>query len=193
MLHIAVTILDQGWRENMAVARGVSRAAHVGRASGHDLILTRVFDAQSTSVWKAWTDPEWVKLWWGPKGFTSPACSIDFRVGGKYLFCMKSADGLEFWSTGVYQEIVPLARIIFTDSFANEMGNVVPSTYYGLSSDFPLELHVTLTFQESAGRTAMTLEHVGLPPGEMAELTRDGWNESFDKLAAILAEKELQL
>jgi uncharacterized protein YndB with AHSA1/START domain len=176
----------------MAEEREVSRAARATKATSQGLLITRVFEAPCTAVWKAWTDPQKVRLWWGPKGFTSPSCSIDFRVGGKYVFCMRSADGMEFWSTGIYQEAVPLARIIFTDSFADERGNVVPATYYGMSSDYPLELRVTLTFQEQAGGTTMTLEHAGLPPGEMTELTRDAWNESFDKLAAVLAHEELR-
>ncbi len=63
--------------------------------------------------------------WWGPKGFTSPACRIDLRVGGKYLFCTRSPDGRDFWSTGVYREILEPERIVCTDSFADEEGNVV--------------------------------------------------------------------
>src|SRR6202035_4046261 len=48
-------------------------------------------------VWKAWTDPKYVMQWWGPKGFTAPVCQMDFRVGGKFLCCMKAPDGQEFW------------------------------------------------------------------------------------------------
>jgi uncharacterized protein YndB with AHSA1/START domain len=51
-----------------------------------DLVITRVFDAPREAVWKAWTDPKRFMRWWGPKGFTSPACKIDLRVGGKYLY-----------------------------------------------------------------------------------------------------------
>ncbi|MCL7413087.1 MAG: SRPBCC domain-containing protein [ANME-2 cluster archaeon] len=91
-----------------------------------ELVITGIFDAPCEKVWKAWTDPESVKPWWGPKGFTSPVCKIDLRVGGKYLFSMRSPEGDDFWSTGVYREIVPLERIVATDSFADENGNVVP-------------------------------------------------------------------
>ena len=72
----------------------------------------------------------------GPKNFTCPTCEIDFKVGGKYLNCMRSPDGKDFWSTGTYQEIVILERIVYTDSFSDEKGNVVPSTYYGMAG-FP--------------------------------------------------------
>ncbi len=150
------------------------------------LVITRIFDAPRELVWKAWTEPERMKRWWGPKNFTSPFCKIDFRVGGKYLFCMRSPEGQDFWSTGVYREIVEPERILCTDSFADEKGNVVPATYYGMSADFPLELQVTLTFEEHDGKTKMTLRHVGIPEGEMSDLTQQGWNESFDKLAEVL-------
>jgi len=137
-------------------------------------------------VWKAWTEPERMKRWWGPKVFTAPVIKIDLRVGGKYLFCMRSPEGQDFWSTGVYREIVEPERIVCTDSFADEKGNVVPATYYGIGSDFPLELQVTLTFEEHDGKTKMTLRHVGFPDGQMSDMAKVGWNESFDKLAEIL-------
>src|SRR5512134_2988905 len=83
---------------------------------GQELVITRVFDAPRELVWKAWSEPEHFKRWWGPKGFTCPVCQIDFRVGGKFLGCMRSPEGQDFWSTGVYKEIVPLERIVSTDS-----------------------------------------------------------------------------
>src|SRR5262245_16235950 len=58
-------------------------------AEKRDVILTRTFDASVERVWKAWTDPQEVMRWWGPKGFTSPSCKIDFRVGGKFIFHMR--------------------------------------------------------------------------------------------------------
>jgi uncharacterized protein YndB with AHSA1/START domain len=157
-----------------------------------DLVITRIFDAPRDLVWKAWTEPERVKQWWGPRDFTCPVAKIDLRVGGKYLFCMQSDSGPDtwqkgIWSTGVYREIVPMERLVWTDSFADENGNVVPATHYGMGDDFPLEMLVTVTFEElEDGKTKMTLWHVGLPAGEMKEQTGAGWNESLDKLAESL-------
>lgn len=155
-------------------------------ADENELTITRVFDAPCDLLWKAWTEPERVMRWWGPKGFTSPICKIDLRIGGSYLFCMLSPDGEDFWSTGVYREIVPPAKIVCTDSFADEDGNVVPATYYDMGDDFPLELQITITFEEHDGKTKMTLLHAGLPSGAMKDATAQGWNESFDKLAESL-------
>lgn len=151
------------------------------------LVITRVFDAPRELIWKAWTEPETSMKWWGPKGFTCPVCRIDLRVGGAYFNCMRSPEGQDYWSTGVYREIVPTKRLVCTDSFADEQGNIVPATHYGMSADFPLEMLVTVTFEEEAGKTRLTLEHTGLPPGEDLDNCRVGWSESFDKLAEVLA------
>ena len=152
-----------------------------------ELVITRVFDAPRELVWRAWTEPEQVMRWWGPKGYTSPACEIDLRVGGRYLWCMRSPEGQDLWSTGVYREIVPLERIVCTNSFADENGNVVPASHYGITADLPLELLTTVTFEELDGKTKLTLKHsIPVPVAEQVG-AREGWNESFDKLAESLA------
>src|SRR5512137_1895627 len=89
-----------------------------------ELLITREFDAPVSHVWKTWTDPVSIRRWWRPKDYTCPSASIDLRVGGSYLFCMRSSKGMDIWSTGVYKEIIPSRRIVSTDSFADEMGNV---------------------------------------------------------------------
>ncbi len=150
------------------------------------LIITRTFDAPRDLVWKAWTDPEYYKKWWGPKYFTAPIGKLDLRVGGKYLSCMRGPDGRDYWSTGVYREIIPLEKLVMTDSFADEKGNVVPASHYGMAGEFPLELLVTITLEDAGGKTKMTLKHEGIPAGMMRELTETGWNESFDKLANLI-------
>lgn len=150
-----------------------------------ELVITRTFNAPRELVWKAWTEPDRMMKWWGPKGFTSPVCKIDLREGGKYLYCMRSPDGKDYWSTGTYREIVPMERIVCTDSFSDPNGNVVSASEYGMEG-FPMELQVTITLEEKDGKTRMTVHHEGIPEGKMKEQTEAGWNESFDKLAASL-------
>ena len=150
------------------------------------LVITRIFDAPRKLVWQAWTDPEHAARWWGPKNFTAPVTEIDLRVGGRYFNCMRSPEGKDFYSTGVFREIVLYERLVFTDSFADENGNIVPATHYGMSADFPLEMQVIVSFEDYQGKTKMTLMHIGLPAGEMKEMTGAGWNESFDKLEESL-------
>jgi uncharacterized protein YndB with AHSA1/START domain len=152
----------------------------------NELVITRIFDAPRERIWKAWTEPEQMMKWWGPKLFTAPVCKIDFRIGGKYLFCMRSPDGKDYWSTGVYKEIVPNEKIVCTDSFADENGNVVLATHYGMGEDFPREMTVTVTFEDAGGKTKMTLVHSGMPAGDMSKMAGQGWNEQFDKLVELL-------
>jgi len=147
-----------------------------------ELVITREFNASREHVWKAWTEPEHVKRWWGPKEFTTPFSKIDFREGGAYLSCMRSPDGHDYWNTGVYRQIVPLQRIVCTDSFADVQGNVVSAAHYGMGEDWPLELVVTLTFDDLGDKTRLTLKHEGFPTGLDRDNTRLGWNESLDKL-----------
>ncbi len=155
-------------------------------ANEHQLIITRIFDAPRELVWRAWTEPERFMRWWGPKDFTSPRCEIDLRVDGRYLWCMRWPDGRDSYTTGEYREIVPLERLVYTDCFADEQGNAVPATHYGLGADFPFETQVTVTFEDHEGGTKMTLTHAGIPGAEMSEMTSAGWNQSFDKLAVSL-------
>jgi uncharacterized protein YndB with AHSA1/START domain len=154
------------------------------------LVIERIFDAPREMIWTAWTEPDRFMRWWGPKDFTCPHSEIDLRVGGKYLFCMRGPVGSDFdkdfWGTGVYREIVPPERLVYTDSFADEHGNVVPASHYGMS-DMPLEMLVTVTFEDLGGKTRMTLRHEGIPAGPDREGAGQGWSQSFDKLADELA------
>ncbi len=154
-----------------------------------DLVIERTFYAPLEEVWNAWTQPEMVKKWWGPREYTSPVAIIDFRVGGRTLNCMRGPDGKDIWSTGVYREIIPLKKVVVTDSFADEQGNVVPGSYYGMGDDFPLELLLTVTFTEDHGITHLKLIHSGMPLGEQMDGARDGWSTSLDKLENLLMEK----
>lgn len=154
-----------------------------------ELVIERTFDAPVETVWKYWTEPEYFKKWWGPNIFTCPVSQIDFKVGGKYLHCMRGTAGdfkdKDFWSTGIYKEIVPMKKIVATDSFADKDGNAVPATHYGMNSDFPMETTVTVTFEEMDGKTKMVLRHEGMPASDSASASQ-GWNESFDKMASEL-------
>ena len=145
------------------------------------ITIKRTFNLPLSAVWKAWTEPESMKKWWGPKEYTCPDCSIDFRVGGKFLASMQGADGKKIWSTGTYKEIVPLKKIVNTDSFADSTGNIVPASYYKMSGDWGLELLVTTEFEEVDGKTNISLQHAGLPV-ELSDECMQGWQSSFDKL-----------
>lgn len=151
------------------------------------LVITRILQAPPAAVWRAWTDAELIKQWWGPEHFTAPVIQIDFREGGKYLYAMRDPAGNDYWSTGRFLEIEPMSRILYTDSFADAEGNVIPAATFGMGDDYPDETTIELTFEDVGdGRTRLTL--VGqAPAGEMAEMARAGWSTSLDKLAKVVA------
>ena len=158
-------------------------------APGEDtLVIERTFDAPRALVWKVWTEPEHILRWWGPKPFTAPVIKIDFRVGGTYHYCMRSPEGQDFWSTGVFLEILPQEKIVWTDCFADEQGNVIPPSAYGMGDDFPAELVGLALFEEIAGKTKLTLRYEGIPDGPMREMTVAGWSTSLEKFAEALDE-----
>jgi uncharacterized protein YndB with AHSA1/START domain len=98
---------------------------------------------------------------------------------------MRSPDDVDYWSTGVYKEIVPLKKIVCTDSFSNTEGKIISAALYGMSPDYPPEMQITINFEDLNDKTKMTLSHDGIPESDQA-MCSQGWNESFDKLAEML-------
>jgi uncharacterized protein YndB with AHSA1/START domain len=169
---------------------GAGSAAGPGlwEGKGSEVFIIRVFDAPRALVWKAWTEPERVKRWWGPAGFTAPVINIDLCVGSRFLFCMRGPDGRDYWNTGVYREIVPGEKIVATDSFADRKGSPVPASYYGMSADYPREMLLSVSFEDEGGKTKFILRQMGHPLGKPTEQAQEGWTQSLDKLAASLRE-----
>ena len=158
-------------------------------ADKKELILTRDFDAPRETVWKAWTDPDIFMQWWGPRDFSTSVSKIDLNVGGEYFNCMRAPDGQDFCSKGVYNEIVEPKRLVMTDSFADTEGNIVSATYYGMGAEFPMEMQIMVTFEEQNGKTKLIVKHSDVKNISETELKdmQQGWNESLDKLADLLA------
>lgn len=157
-------------------------------AEQHEIVITRVFDASQKLMFKAWTEPERMKRWWGPHGFTLPYCTVDLRPGGVVHSCMRSPDGQDIWCKGVYREIVEPERIVSTDSFSDKDGNLVAPSKYGMP-DWPMEALITVTFEEQAGKTKFTLRHaVGAAPEAARKECQAGWSESLDRLDGYLKE-----
>jgi len=152
-----------------------------GSALQNEIVINRVFDLPISKVWQAWTEADQFKKWWGPKDFTCPSSKMEARVGGKYLNCMRGPDGKEYWSTGVVKELIPERKLVVTDSFSDEKGNIKSASEYGMPGDWPKELLITVYFEEADGATKVKLRHHGVSD-EMREDCIKGWNESLDKL-----------
>ena len=152
------------------------------------MVVTRVFDAPRELVWKAWTEPKYVMQWWGPKGFTAPVCQMDFRVGGKSLCCMKTPDGQEFWNAIEYHEIVLHEKIVSSMYFSDSKGNKIDPAELGMEEAIDGAYDVTLFEDLGNGQTKLT--YIGNEPIDSAKESGqfEGWVETLDKIAAVVAE-----
>ena len=175
------------------VLGGSYMAATTVNAEIRDLVLTRVFDAPVERVWKAWTDPKFVMRWWGPTGFTSPSCKIDFREGGKFLFHMRAPKdfqgGQDFYTTGVYKKILRHKLIEFTQGLSDQDGNLIDPVKMGMPPEFPKEIPSALAFKAIGNKTELTATEYGWTVGQMREMSEAGLSQCLDKLAAALAER----
>jgi uncharacterized protein YndB with AHSA1/START domain len=143
-------------------------------------------------VWKAFTDPERMKQWWGPKGFTVIASKMDLRPGGTYHYGMRAPDGSPMWGKFVYREITPPERMVFISSFSDEAGGI---SRHPMAPNWPLEMLSTFTFEDVGGKTKFTVRWA---PHDATEEERkvfaagkdgmhQGWSGTFEQLAAYLA------
>ncbi len=159
-----------------------------------DLVVTRIIDAPVELVWKAWTDPEHVMRWWGPKYYTSPSCKIDLREGGKFVFCMRAPEnqgGQDMYTAGVYTKIVPMQRLEFTQGMADKDGNKIDPAQVGMPPDFPKELRTVVVFKAIKGgeMTELTVTEYDWTVGQMFVYSLAGLHQTIDKMAAALAKR----
>jgi len=152
------------------------------------MVITRIFDAPRELVWKAWTDPKYVKQWWGPKDFAAASCEMDFRVGGKLLLCTKAPDGQEFWNAVEYHEIVPYEKIVSLMYFSDSKGNKIEPAELGIEHE-AVDGAYDVTIFEDLGNGQTKLTFIGNEPMESAKNSgqMEGWNQTLDKLAAVVA------
>ncbi len=163
---------------------------NAGKVQMEDLVVKRIIDAPIDLVWKAWTDPEHVKRWWGPKHYTSPMCKIDLREGGRYVFGMRApADqgGQDSYSAGVYTKIVPMEHLEFTQSLSDKDGNRIDPAQIGMPPDFPKEIRTSVTFKAMGNMTELTVTEYDWPVSQMFVYSYAGMQQSIDKLAESVA------
>lgn len=155
-----------------------------------DLVISRIIDAPVELVWKAWTDPEHVKRWWGPKYWTSPSAKIDLREGGKFLFSMRAPQeqgGQEHYNTGTYTKIMPMKLLEFTSSLSDKDGNIIDPASVGMPPEFPRELRTTIVFTPKGNMTELTITEYDWPVSQMSVFSYAGMHQSLDKLANSLS------
>ena len=147
-------------------------------SAGHaddELLISRTFDAPASLLFQLWSKPEHMKRWMGPATFSCPAAEIDFRPGVAYRGMIKSAEHGDNWFGGVYREIVPDKKIVFTFAWDNEGPSAGRQTL------------VTITFEERNGRTLQTFHQKPFATVARRDSHVGGWTSAFDKLAAYAA------
>lgn len=159
-----------------------------------DLVVTRIFDASVEEVWKAWVEPELVKQWWGPTGFTCPLAEMDFREGGTSLVCIRSPEGQDLYNTWTYRKIVPYERFEYLLKFTDQDGRAFDPAEIGLPPGIPKEVRNVNTFRDLGnGKIEITITEYGYTTDEAAELSKQGLEQCLDKMAAVFARDSCRL
>lgn len=155
-------------------------AAETPSAADRDLVMTRLIDAPREKVYRAWTEPHLLKEWFAPLPYTTPAVELDVRPGGTSLVVMRDPDGRDCPNRGVYLEVVPNERVVFTDAYTEAW---VPSPKPFMT--------VILTFSDEAGKTRYSarVRHWSAADRETHEKMgfHEGWGKCTDQLAALVA------
>ena len=164
---------------------------HMKGPFGKPFVVSRTFDAPRPLVWKAWTEPERMSQWWGPKDIKTHMVKMELRVGGMTHYSMDTPDGKKIWGRAVYREITPPERLVFVNNFSDEKGGL---TRHPLSPTWPVQMLTTVTFEEEKGKTVLTIRWVPIDPtpeeqkmfDEAHPSMKQGWGGSLDKLTGYL-------
>lgn len=160
-----------------------------------ELVLTRVLNAPRELVFRVWTDPEHFKLWWGPKGFSLNVVKMNVRPGGTFLGSQRSPEGQVMWGKFEYREVKAPEKLVFVNSFSDEEGNTIRAPF---SSTWPLKILNTLTFEETDGKTTLTMRGGPLDATEeelqtfeaAKQMLQQGFGGTFEQLETYLASLE---
>jgi len=163
-------------------------AAVGGGAALHELSITRFFDAPREVVYEAFSNPVHARQWAGPRGFVATHFEQDVRPGGKWRACLHQTEAWkgktfpDLWQGGVFKEIVPPERVVYTFAWDGEAGQPTRETV------------ITVRFTDLDGkRTKMDFHQAFFDSAEMRDGHNKGWNSSFDRLDDYLRENLQQL
>ncbi len=138
--------------------------------SNRTLTLKRTFNAPLQLVWEAWTQPEHIALWWGPKGMQTKVIEHNFKVGGQWKYAMTMPDGGEFIADGVYSEIIEFEKIITSANFKPMTENVELQALFEVNGD---KTNFTFNVVHETEEYCKQQEKMGF---------YNGWGSAFDRL-----------
>jgi uncharacterized protein YndB with AHSA1/START domain len=153
-----------------------AKSASAAASAERPLVITRVFDAPREAVFSAWTDPTQIASWLGPGDIRAEAKAMDPRPQGAFRIALHGKTGIVNIAGGVYREVVPPERLVFTWTWELD-GGKTPKGH---------EMLITVTFQAKGRQTEMTLHQINFASDESRDKHTHGWSGSFDKLAALL-------
>ncbi|MCC8430942.1 SRPBCC family protein [Reyranella aquatilis] len=145
-----------------------------------ELVLTRLIDAPREKLYRCWTEPALMKRWFAPKPYETPVVEVNVRPGGANLIVMRGPDGQDMPNRGIYLEVVPNERLVFTDAFTE--------AWQPSAKPF---MTVILTFEPQGAKTLYTarVRHWTVEDREAHEKMgfHQGWGICTDQLAALAA------
>lgn len=155
-----------------------------------DFATTRIFNAPPERIWRAWTDADQLKQWWGPLTFTCPVADMDVRRGGTSLVAMKAPPdfgGGTYYNTWTYTTVAPPHRLDFIARFSDERAAPIDPAALGLPPGIPAETPQVLIFEPTdQGGTSLTIIEYGYTSPEAINLSRQGLEQCLDKLAELV-------
>lgn len=134
--------------------------------------IRRTFAAPRQRVFEAWTEPDALKRWAAPGPLETPVAEVDLRVGGRYRIHMRGPDGKEHRVVGVYREVDPPRRLVYTWTWETNP-DVTDSV-------------VTVEFHERGEATEVVLRHAGLPSEDSRRRHGEGWIGCLQKLDTVV-------
>jgi uncharacterized protein YndB with AHSA1/START domain len=160
-------------------------------AACREFVITRTFDAPRELVWRAFTEAEHLKHWWGPKGFKMLSCKLDLRPGGIFHYGMQAPDGSVMWGKWVFREIVAPERLTIVISFSDENAGI---TRHPGAPVWPAEMLGTTTFTAQGRKTLLTTRTIAFNATEDErkafeagfEGMKQGFTGTFDQFEAYL-------
>ena len=160
--------------------------------STFDVHVVREFDAPIERVWASWTQPDDLRAWWGPAGFTCPRADADVRVGGRIFVTMRAPDewgGFEQHSTWNITEVDAPWRLRYVFRFADADGNAITPTEAGIPADGVPDSgeHEVVLSALADGRTRLEMTEHGYSTAEARDMSQAGLEQCLDKMAALVA------
>lgn len=151
-----------------------------------ELFITHLFDAPKAVVFRAWTDPEQLKLWYAPDSCTVEFKSIEIKQGGNFHSCIHDPVHGDCWVKGIYLEVLPEQKLVFTMVMSDEAGNSVSSIKAGKTEDWPEEQITTVTFESISGQTKVSIHQTVSEEEAKKTGAYQSWIKMFNKLNDLL-------